>query len=103
MSVSNSLFSSLASATTQNSLLQFQSLNIHMTTDTVDTVDLTDYDLCTSFITDNSSDSHVINCFYQDHLINIHSANDIKVHYSSDITSVELIDDVYYNMYDQYG
>ena len=73
-----------------------------MITDTVDTVDLTDYDLCTSFITDNSSDSHVINHFHQDHLTNIHSANNVKVCHSSDITSVKLIDDVYYNVYDQY-
>ena len=102
VSVSNLLFSSLASAITQNSLLQFQSLNIHMTTDTVDTVDLTDYDLCASFIADNSSDSHVINCFYQDCLTNIHSANDVKVCHDSDVTSVKLIDDAYYNAYDQY-
>ena len=73
-----------------------------MITDTVDTVDLTDYDLCASFITDNDSDSHVINHFYQDHVTNIHPANDIKVHHDSDITSVKLIDDVYYNVYDQY-
>ena len=73
-----------------------------MITNIVDTVDLTDYDLCTSFITDNDSDSHVINHFYQNHLTNICSANDIKVCYSSDVTSVKLIDDVYYNMYDQY-
>src|SRR5436190_7764740 len=103
VSVSNSSFSSLASATIQNSLLQFQSLNTHMTTGTVGTVDLTDYDLCASFIADNDSDSHVINCFYQDCLMNIHSANDVKVCHGSDITSVELIDDVYYNVYDQYG
>ena len=102
VSVSNSSFSSLASATTQNSLSQFQSLNIHMTTGTVDTVDLTDYDFCASFITDNDSDSHVINHFYQDHLTNINLINDIKVHHDSDITSVKLIDDVYYNAYDQY-
>ena len=73
-----------------------------MITDTVDTVDLTDYDLCASFIADNSSDSHVINHFYQDHLMNIHSVNNVKVHHSSNITSVKLIDDVYYNTYDQY-
>ena len=72
-----------------------------MTADTVDTV-ITDYDLCASFITDNESDSHVINYFYQDHLTNIHSANDVKVYHDSDITFVKLIDDVYYNMYDQY-
>ena len=64
VSVSNLSLSLLASATIQNSLSQFQSLNIHMTTDTVDTVDLTDYDFCTSFIADNNSDSHVINHFY---------------------------------------
>ena len=59
--VSNSSFSLLASsATTQNSSLQFQSLNTHMTADTVNTI-LTDYDLCASFIADNESDSHVIN------------------------------------------
>ena len=73
-----------------------------MITDIVDTVDLTDYDLCANFIADNSSDSHVINCFYWDHLTNIHSANDIKICHDSDITFVELIDDVYYNTYDQY-
>ena len=73
-----------------------------MITDTVDTVDLIDYDFCTSFITDNSSDSHVINCFYQNCLTNICSANDVKVCYNSDVTSVKLIDDVYYNVYDQY-
>ena len=71
-----------------------------MTTGIVDTVDLTDYDLCTSFITDNDSDFHVINHFYQDHLTNIYSANDIKICCSSDITSVKLIDDIYYNVYD---
>ena len=65
VSVSNSSFSSLASsAIIQNSLSQFQSLNTHMITGTVDIVDLTDYDFCASFITNNSSDSHVINCFY---------------------------------------
>ena len=64
VSVSNSSFSLLASATIQNSLSQFQSLNIHMTTDTVDTVDLTDYDLCANFITNNNSDSHIINHSY---------------------------------------
>ena len=103
ISVFNSSFSLFASATIQNSSSQFQSLNIHMITDTVDTVDLTDYDLCASFITDNDSDSHVINCFYQDHLTNICPANDVKVCHSSDITPVKLIGDVYYNMYDQYG
>src|SRR5205809_7231276 len=102
VSISNSSFLSLASAIIQNLLSQFQSLNIHMITDTVDTVDLTDYDLCTSFITNNDSDSHVINHFYQDCLINICSANDIKVCHDSDIISVKLIDDVYYNAYDQY-
>ena len=102
VSVSNSSFSSLASATIQNSSSQFQSLNIHMITDTVDTVDLTDYDFCASFITNNSLNSHVINHFYQDHLTNICSANDVKVCHDSDITSVKLIDDVYYNTYDQY-
>src|SRR5438876_4496704 len=101
VSVSNSSLSSLASAIIQNSSSQFQSLNIHMITDTVDTVDLTDYDLCASFITDNSSDSHVINHFYQDYLTNICLINDVKVCHSSDITSVKLIDDIYYNMYDQ--
>ena len=56
-----------------------------MTTGIVDTVDLTDYDLCTSFIADNNSDSHVINHFYQDHLTNICFTNDIKeVLYMSD-------------------
>ena len=73
-----------------------------MITDTVDTVDLTDYDLCASFITDNGSDSHVINHFYQDHLTNICPTNDIKVCHGPDITLVKLIDDVYYNVYDQY-
>ena len=62
VSVFNSSLSFVASV--QISLLQFQSLNIHMTTDTVDTVDLIDYDFCASFIADNDSDSHVINCFY---------------------------------------
>ena len=69
--------------------------------DTVDTV-ITDYDLCTNFIADNESDFHVINQFYWDHLMNICSANYVKIHHDSDITSVELIDDVYYNAYDQY-
>ena len=103
VSVSNSSFSFLASsAIIQNSLSQFQSLNTHMITGTVDTVDLTDYDFCASFITNNSLNSHVINHFYQDHLTNICSANDVKVCHDSDITSVKLIDDVYYNTYDQY-
>jgi hypothetical protein len=77
-----------------------------MTTDTVDadTVDtvITDYDLCASFIADNESDSHIINCFYQDHLMNIQPANNISICHNPDVTSVELIDDVYYNTYDQY-
>ena len=73
-----------------------------MTADTVDTV-ITNYDLCTSFIVNNESDSHVINYFYQDCLMNICSANDVKVHHDSDVTSVELIDDAYYHVYDQYG
>jgi len=65
VSVFNSSFSFLASsAIIQNSLSQFQSLNIHMIINTVNTVDLIDYDLCASFIADNNSDSHVINCFY---------------------------------------
>ena len=34
--------------------------------------------------------------------MNIHSANDVKVCHDSDVTSVKLIDDVYYNVYDQY-
>ena len=75
-------------------------MNTHIITDTVDTVDLTDYNFCASFITNNNSDSHVINCFYQDYLTNIYSANDIKVCHDFDITFVELIDDVYYNIYD---
>ena len=104
VSVSNSSSSFLAlSATIQNSLLQFQSLNTHMTTGTVDTVDLTDYDFCASFITNNDSDFHVINCFYWDCLMNICSANDVKVCHDSDVTSVKLIGDVYYNVYDQYN
>src|SRR5436190_4772108 len=90
VSIFNSSFSSLASAIIQNSLSQFQSLNIHIITDIVDTVDLTDYDLCASFIADNDSDSHVINHFYQDYLINICSANDIKICHDSDVTFVEL-------------
>jgi hypothetical protein len=69
--------------------------------DTVDTV-ITDYDFCASFIADNRSDSHIINCFYQDCLTNICSANSINVCHESDITSVKLIDDIYYNAYDQY-
>ena len=99
--VFNSLF--LFIAFVQILLSQFQSLNTYMITDTVDIVDLIDYDLCTSFITDNSSDSHVINCFYWDCLMNICFTNDIKVHHDSDITPVKLIDDVYYNAYDQHG
>ena len=71
-----------------------------MIINTVDIVDLIDYDFCISFIADNSSDSHVINHFYQNHLTNICSVNDIKVHHSSDVTSVKLIDDIYYNVYD---
>ena len=102
VSIFNSSFSSLASAIIQNSLSQFQSLNTHMITDTVDIVDLTDYDLCANFITDNDSDSHVINHFYQDCLMNICLINDVKVCHDSDITFVKLIDDVYYNTYDQY-
>ena len=98
ISVFNSSF--LFVAFVQISLSQFQNLNTHMITDTVDIVDLTDYDLCTSFIVNNSSDSHVINHFYQNCLINIHSADDIKVCHDSDVTFVELIDDVYYNVYD---
>src|SRR5204862_356482 len=70
---------------------------------TVDTVGLTDYDLCASFIADNGSDSHVINHFYQDRLTNIHPANDVKVRHGPDVTPVELIGDAYYNAYDQYG
>src|SRR5436190_6146434 len=35
--------------------------------------------------------------------MNICLANDVKVCHNSDVTSVRLIDDVYYNMYDQYG
>ena len=73
-----------------------------MTTNAVNTVDLTDYDLCISFITDNSSDFHVINHFYQDYLMNICLVNDIKVCHDSDITFIKLIDDIYYNTYDQY-
>src|SRR6266480_715080 len=73
-----------------------------MITDTVDIVDLIDYDFCANFITDNDSDSHVINCFYQDCLMNIHSADDVKVCHSSDVIFVELIDNVYYNTYNQY-
>src|SRR5947207_14162285 len=73
-----------------------------MITDIVDIVDLTDYDFCTNFITDNDSDSHVINCFYQDHLTNIHLINNIKICHNSDITFVKLIDNIYYNTYNQY-
>ena len=86
----------------QISSSQFQSLNTHMITDIVNIVDLTDYDFCASFITDNDSDSHVINHFYQDCLMNICHANNVKVCHDSDVTSVKLIVDVYYNMYDQY-
>ena len=53
-------------ATNQNLLLQsiqFQSLNTYITADTVDTI-ITDYDLYVNFITNNKSDSHIINCFY---------------------------------------
>ena len=96
--VFNSLFLFIASV--QILLSQFQSLNIHMITDIVDTVDLTDYDFCTSFLTDNDSDFHIINHFYQDYLMNIYFVNDVKICHDSDITFVELIDDVYYNMYD---
>src|SRR5436190_350669 len=96
--VFNSLF--LFIAFVQILLSQFQSLNIHMITDIVDTVDLTDYDFCTSFLTDNDSDFHIINHFYQDYLMNIYFVNDVKICHDSDITFVELIDDVYYNMYD---
>ena len=36
-------------------------------------------------------------------MTNIHSVNDVKICHDSDVTSVKLIDDVYYNVYDQYN
>ena len=100
--VFNSSSSSVTSAASaQNSPSQFRSLNTHMSAVNVDAV-LADYDFCASFIADDGSDSHVINCFYQNCLMNICSANDVKIHHDSDVTSVKLIDDVYYNTYDQY-
>src|SRR5438034_8309795 len=75
-----------------------------MIIDTADTVNimLADYNFYANFIINNDSDSHVINYFYQNHLTNICSVIDINICHNFDITSVELIDDIYYNMYDQY-
>lgn len=60
---------------------------------------LTNYDLCASFIANNSSDSHVINQFYRDRLTNIQLAYDINVQYRPNIIKVELINNAYYNIY----
>ena len=63
---------------------------------------LANYNLYTSFIANNGSNFHVINRFYRDRLINIRLANDIKVRHEPDVIPIELINDAYYNAYDQY-
>ena len=61
------------------------------------------YGLCASFIADNDSNFHVINRFYQDRLTNIRPAQDVNIRHRPNMISIKLINNAYYNIYDQYS